>query len=274
MTDRLAGLLRHYTLSAQVFHAGSFCGRHHYDGPHGYLHLIRRGPVTVQAGVHPEIRIEEPSLLLYPRVAPHRFITDPEHDADLLCAVVDLGSTAGNPLAMALPAVLQIPLVRLPSLTGTLELLFAEALGDQCGRQAAIDRLCELLLIQLLRYLMDEELAPSGLLAGLADQRLSRAIAAMHDAPREPWTLESLAACAGMSRARFAAHFREVVGLTPGQYLTDWRVNVSCTLLKAGKPVSVVADEVGYGSPTALARAFRVHMGCAPREWLATQGGG
>ncbi|HCF2575958.1 TPA: helix-turn-helix transcriptional regulator, partial [Pseudomonas aeruginosa] len=53
----------------------------------------------------------------------------------------------------------------------------------------------------------------------------------------------------------------------------DWRMNVSCTLLKQGRPVAVVADRVGYGSPNALARAFRVRMGCAPRDWLAQQRG-
>ncbi|MGS1401337.1 hypothetical protein I5G39_036390 (plasmid) [Pseudomonas aeruginosa] len=44
MADRLAGLLRHYSLSARVFHSGAFCGQHHYAAPHGYIHLVRRGP--------------------------------------------------------------------------------------------------------------------------------------------------------------------------------------------------------------------------------------
>lgn len=267
MTDRLAGLLEHYSLSARVFHSGLVCGRQTYDGAHGYLHLIRRGPLTVRCAAHPDVHVDQPSLLLYPRPANHVFITDDNQAANLLCAAVDLGTTAGNPLAIALPPMLLIPLEKLPSLAATLELLFTEALADQCGRQAAIDRLCELLLIQLLRYLMDEQLAPSGLLAGLADPRLAKAIAAMHDAPRQAWTLDALATTAGMSRARFAAHFHELIGTTPGHFLAEWRVNVACTLLRKGKPVTVVADEVGYGSPTALSRAFRVHTGESPREW-------
>ena len=130
-----------------------------------------------------------------------------------------------------------------------------------------------MLLIQLLRYLMDGRLGATGLLAGLADPKLARAITAMHDAPQTAWSLEALAAKAGMSRARFAAAFKDAVGVTPGDYLADWRMNVSCTLLKQGRPVAVVADRVGYGSPNALARAFRVRMGCAPRDWLAQQRG-
>ncbi len=272
MADRLAGLLNHYTLSARVFHTGELCGRQNYAGAHGYLHLIRRGPLTVRAATHDTLHIEVPSLLFYPRAAEHTAITADNDSADLVCAAVDLGSTAGNPLVMALPPMLCVPLVKLPTVATTLELLFAEAHADLCGRQAAIDRLCELLLIQLLRYLMDEQLADTGLLAGLADARLARSIAAMHDAPQNAWTLDTLAAAAGMSRARFAAHFHEVVGVTPGHYLAQWRVNVACTRLKRGTPVAVVANDVGYGSATALARAFRAHLGLTPTGWLSRQG--
>ena len=231
MADRLAGLLRHYSLSARVFHSGAFCGQHHNAAPHGYIHLVRRGPITARSPVHEDLLVTEPSLLFYPRVASHRFVAAPGDTAELLCAEVALGASTGNPLAMALPSMLLIPLADLPGLGPTLELLFAEAERDQCGRQAAIDRLCELLLIQLLRYLMDGRLGATGLLAGLADPKLARAITAMHDAPQTAWSLEALAAKAGMSRARFAAAFKDAVGVTPGDYLADWRMNVSCTLL-------------------------------------------
>ena len=107
----------------------------------------------------------------------------------------------------------------------------------------------------------------------LFDPQPARAMTAMHDAPQTAWSLAALAAKAGMSRARFAAAFKDAVGVTPGDYLADWRMNVSCTLVKQGRPVAVVADRVGYGSPNALARAFRVRMGCAPRDWLAQQRG-
>lgn len=269
MADRLAGLLQHYSLSARVIQSGAICGQHHYAAPHGYLHLIRRGPVTVDSPLHEDVLIGESSLLLYPRAASHRFVTPPDHTTELLSAEVNLGASAGNPLAIALPPMIVIPLSDLPGLESCLELLFAEAEDDRCGRQAAIDRLCELLLINLLRHLMDRPLVATGLLAGFADSRLARAISAMHDAPGNAWSLETLAMQAGMSRARFSAVFKDTVGITPGDYLVNWRINLSCSLLKQGKPVAMVADRVGYGSPTGLARAFRSRMGCAPREWLA-----
>lgn len=271
MTDRLAGLLRHYTLAAEVFHSGPLTGVHHYAGTRGYMHVVRSGRVAFHSPGHAPLEVNEATLVLYPRPLPHRVQARPGGVAELLCAEVELGATAGNPLAVALPPLLPVPLTAVVGLGPTLDLLFTEAQGNHCGRQAAIDRLCELLLIQLLRYLMDAGLASDGLLAGLAEPRLARALTAMHDAPEAPWRLETLAAEAGMSRARFAEAFRQTLGVTPAAYLTQWRLDLACTLLRRGRPMGLIAEIVGYGSANALARAFRVRLGCAPRDWLRTQ---
>jgi AraC-like DNA-binding protein len=90
----------------------------------------------------------------------------------------------------------------------------------------------------------------------------------MHAEPARAWSLETLAATAGMSRARFAATFREVVGMTPGSYLGEWRLGVAQSLLRKGKSVQLVADVVGYGSASALSRVFRAQTGQTPTEWL------
>jgi transcriptional regulator GlxA family with amidase domain len=132
-----------------------------------------------------------------------------------------------------------------------------------------LDRLIEVVFIQVLRDLMDQQRLQVGLLAGLAEPRLARAINAMHADPARSWTLEDLAATAGMSRARFAVKFREVVGTTPGSYLGEWRLGVAQSLLRQGKPVQLVSDIVGYGSASALSRAFRAQVGRSPKEWVS-----
>lgn len=275
MSDRIAGLLRHYALSARVFHSGLFCGSRRFDADPGmgYVHLIRRGPLEVRSPAHESLRIREPTLLFYPRPLEHTFRADERAGTELVCASLDLGAGASNPLALALPSMLCIPLDRMPRLGGTLELIFAEAFGAACGRQAAIDRLCEVLLIQVLRHVMDSGRHVSGMFAGMADRRLAKALTAMHDDVAREWTLQELAALAGMSRARFAARFRETLGTTAGQYLAGWRVGLAQALLKKGKPVGVVANEVGYGSTTSLSRAFRAHVGLSPTEWLSDSEG-
>ena len=60
---------------------------------------------------------------------------------------------------------------------------------------------------------------------------------------------------------------REALGITPGQYLQGWRVGLAQQALRHGKPLKVVASDVGYGSEAALSRAFKAHSGLSPREW-------
>jgi len=271
MTDRLAALLRHYPVEARVIHTGRFCREQRYADACGYLHVLRSGTLAVRADVHPPWTISEPTLLFYPGQDSHVFTATPDTSADLFCAAVNFGHGPLNPLVRALPRVLRLPLALIEPVSASIDMLFAEATGAHCGWAAAVDRLFEVVLIQLLRYLMDEGRIHTGLLAGLSDPRLAKAITAMHESPATAWSLESMAARAGMSRARFAAHFHAVVGEPPGQFLSRWRTGVACKQLLKGKPVGVVANEVGYGSATALGRAFRTPLACTPREWLNRQ---
>ncbi|ADV26445.1 transcriptional regulator, AraC family [Pseudoxanthomonas suwonensis 11-1] len=267
MVDRLAVLLERFPVSARVFNAGALCGTNLVgDRDTGQLHLVRRGPLEVSHG-GPPLRIEQPSLLLFPRPTPHRFDSDPLRGADMACADLHFEGGAQNPLAAALPVFACVPLAELGASATVLELLFEEAFERRCGRQAMVDRLFEVVMIQLLRHLMEQGEVRSGLLAGLSHQRLRHALVAMHESPAREWTLEELADVAGMSRSVFAGTFREVVGLTPGQYLQGWRVRLAQQALRRGRPLKVVASEVGYGSEAALSRAFKAHAGVSPRAW-------
>ncbi len=212
--------------------------------------------------------IDRPSVLFYPRRCRHRLQADEANGAEIVCASIAFGAGMLNPLVHALPEVLIVPLKSTGELAPTVELLFAEAFARRPGRQTAVDRLTEYLLVLLLRAAMEARLVEGGVLMGLADRRLAQAINAIHERPEHAWTLEELAHAAGMSRARFAVHFRETVGITPFDYLADWRVGVAQALLKRGKPLKIVAPSVGYSSPAALARAFRQRAGVSPAEWL------
>jgi AraC-like DNA-binding protein len=268
MVDRLAVLLERFPVSAQVFHAGPLCGINALDGEDGLgqLHLVQRGPLEVShAGT--TVLVGEPSLLLYPRPLAHRFSTDPERGADMACANLRFEGGVQNPVAAALPAFACLPLAVLPGAEPILALLFEEAFERRCGRQAMVDRLFEVVMIQLLRHLMESGEVRGGLLSGLSHPRLRNAIVAMHEAPAREWTLEDLAGVAGMSRSVFAAAFREALGTTPGQYLQGWRVGLVQQALRRGRPLKAVAAEVGYGSEAALSRAFKAHSGLSPRAW-------
>jgi AraC-like DNA-binding protein len=274
MADRLEALLAHFSVRAQMFNAGRLCGINELvpDGDSGQLHLIWRGPVDVHHGGPRVLRIVEPSLLMYPRPQPHRLVTDPEQGADLTCAHLRFDGGSANPIAETLPPWVCLPLARVEGLEGVLKLLFDEAFHERCGRVALVDRLFDVVLIQLLRHVMENGTVQSGLLAGLAHPKLRHALIAMHEQPAQEWGLEPLSSRAGMSRSAFANAFRDTLGCTPGAYLQRWRIALVQQSLRRNRPLKLIADEVGYGSESTLSRAFKAQCGVSPREWRDAQG--
>lgn len=144
----------------------------------------------------------------------------------------------------------------------------------QCGHRVVVDRLFEIVLIQLLRWILDsvDELGPStGLFTGLADPYLTPALIAMHESPGEDWTLVAMAHEANMSRSAFAARFKDVLGVAPGEYLTQWRLTVAQHRLQEGATVAEAARELGYTLPSSFSRVFAQHLGVSPRHWVDAQ---
>lgn len=272
MVDRLEALFARFSVTAQVFNTGALCGISDLTAEDtGQLHLVRWGEVEVVNDGKVAARVREPSLLLYPRPLSHRFITEATRGADFACANLKFEGGVSHPICAALPAFVCLPLNRIEGAKDVLALLFDEAFAERCGRQALLDRLFEVVLIQILRHLMEHGHARAGLLAGLSHPRLRHALVAMHEKPAQEWTLEGLAGAAGMSRTVFANTFHEVVGLTPGQYLQGWRISLAQLALHRGHALRLIADEVGYGSEAALSRAFKAQTGSSPREWKRMQ---
>jgi AraC-like DNA-binding protein len=271
--DRLSALLTHFGVHAGTFHSGAFCGISAFEDeePRGHIHLLQAGQVTLRLADNSERLITEPTLIFFPRPYHHRLSASEADGTQLVCASLNFNGGVNNPLSAALPDYLVLPLEGMSTLGTTLNWLFNEASAEECGRDATMDRLFELLVIQLLRHLLATQSMASGMLAGLADPRLSRALNLMHANPQHAWTVAALATAANMSRASFAAHFHAVIGQPPADYLMSWRISLAQKRLRDGKPIALIADEVGYESPSALARAFRRKTGASPRDWLRRQ---
>ncbi len=276
--DRLSSLLERFRVRAHLFHAGPLCGVTHFAARpgRGFLHVLRRGEMALthraKSGAPRRIRLREPSLLFYPRPLAHDFHNAPTRGSDFVCAALDFDGGAGNPLLHALPPLLVLPLSRVEGLEQSLALLCAETDRVRCGARLLADRLFEVVLIQLLRWLLDhpeEAGIPAGLITGLSEPRLARALSAMHEQPGQPWSLERMAARAGMSRSAFAAGFKAAVGQTPADYLAHWRLTLAQAQLRQGRPVKAIADDLGYANASALSRLFTHKLGVSPRGWLA-----
>ncbi|MDI1260001.1 AraC family transcriptional regulator [Aquabacterium sp.] len=275
--DRLSSLLERFSVRAHLFHTGPLCGVTTYAAKpgRGFLHVLRQGEMVVthraSTGLQKRIKVSEPSLLFYPRPMAHQFHNTPDDGADFACATLDFEGGPTHPLVLALPPLVLLPLSRVEGLAPALALLFAETERVQCGQRLLADRLFEVVLLQMLRWLLDHPEdggVPVGMLTGLADPRLARALVAVHDHPGQPWSLESLAQEAGMSRTSFAARFKSMVGTTPGDYLANWRMTLTQTGLRQGKPVKLLASDLGYANASALSRVFGQRMGMSPRQWL------
>ena len=148
-----------------------------------------------------------------------------------------------------------------------------EELGDpQPGGSLMAQQLAYVMLIQALRLHLAEGGAGTGWLFALADPQLSAAITSMHDQPQYPWTLQTLAERAGMSRSVFALRFREKVGQTPMEYLTRWRMLLAGDRLQhSGETLAAIAASLGYESESAFGKAFKRGMGCSPRQYTSAR---
>ncbi len=275
--DRLSSLLERFRVRAHLFHAGALCGVTHFAALPGraFLHVLRRGDMVVvhrtRSGAPRKIRLTEPTLLFYPRPLEHDFHHAPSEGSDFVCATLDFDGGIKHPLVRALPPMLALPIKEVDGIEQTLSLLFAETERLRCGQRLMADRLFEVLLLQMLRWMLDhpsEAGIQEGLLAGLSHPKLARALTSVHERPGQIWSLEAMALEAGMSRSAFAAEFKATLGTTPADYLLRWRVSIAQSMLRGGASVMKASDELGYTSAAAFSRAFAQVVGASPRSWL------
>lgn len=243
--------------------------------------LIERIDVQAQVAFAHEKTIRPANFFLYSRNLDTQLIYLPRENVEVASreakAFADYGAELvfaadititgpGKDVILSLPDLVKVDLVNEPALKAILEPLVEEVQKPRCGGEAVFQRLCEVVIIRLLRVALESTGSQSGLLAGLSHPRLAHAIVAMHDRLDEAWSLDSLASVAGMSRTQFAVVFKEVVGMTPISYLTYWRLEVSKVMLAEGKPVKIVARDCGFASPAAFSRAFSRQYGFPPKQ--------
>jgi AraC-like DNA-binding protein len=169
-----------------------------------------------------------------------------------------------------LPSVIHIPAhaEQAAVLRWTLERFAAEVRNRHAGRALMLNHLAPIMLLQTFRgYLASAEQEKNWFVA-LSDPRLSRAIAAMQSEPARNWSLDGLAEVAGISRAGFALNFKKWIGVTPMEYLTQWRMQIACELLQEGdRGIAEVASVVGYESTSAFSVAFTRIVRCRPGHY-------
>lgn len=259
--DRLSALLDGLSTTIDIHHAGPLVQSLTLPAKPGQglrLHLVLKGAagLTVPASSNPQLRLSAPIAAILQ--ASHANRLSPEDEgATLLAASVGFAGPTGDSLhaAFAAPAVLTLDEVG-SDLTPLLAMIDAEVSNPRCGHRSLLTHAVEILLIAFLRHIIARPGAGSGMLAALADARIARAVVAMNENPGQPWSLESMAETAGMSRTAFAQTFRERMRMTPGKYLGGLRLALAEQSVAAGQGLKRAARVAGYASPSTLSRAL------------------
>ena len=170
-------------------------------------------------------------------------------------------------MLFALPSVIHLPNDAAREwLAPVIQFLLAESNDFQPGSALMVSRLIDLVVIRTLRTWVHRG-GVSSWLGGLADVRISRALKAIHDSPRQTLTIDALADVAGMSRSNFSERFTALVGMPPLRYRNEWRLTLARDMLtRRDQRVGEVGLAVGYESEAAFSRAYKAFFGHAPRE--------
>lgn len=189
--------------------------------------------------------------------------------ANLICGTVRFDHPAAHQLIRLLPKLICIETWQSPQMEwiqSTLRLMASEAKVMRPGGETIITRLADILVIQAIRtWIAEDPLAQTGWLGALQDKQIGYAILLIQRDPARVWTVASLAKEVAMSRSAFAARFKELVGESPMQYITRWKMNVALTRLKKGDvSLGEIANRIGYQSEAAFSRAFKRYIGVSP----------
>jgi AraC-like DNA-binding protein len=267
--------------------------------PGAAFHAVTDGLAWLRIPGHPDTRLMPGDVVLLPTGIAHILASAPdaatvpfdhlaaEHalaaglnlclgagpgQTRILCASYHQDPAVTVPLLTLLPDMLHIPARQAgAALDTTLRLLVGEISRPEPGASAVLDRVVDILLVQLLRAWLDTAPAPdraASWLSALTDPIAGPALAALHTQPGRDWTIPSLATAIGVSRATLARRFPAQVGCTPAAYLTRWRMDLAAVRLRdTDDTVGAIARSLGYTSEYAFNRAFTRHRHMPPGRY-------
>jgi AraC-like DNA-binding protein len=198
---------------------------------------------------------------------------DGPSDTHLICGFFSCDARPFNPLLDSLPRFMRFSRDASRGSYGLLDQFIrfatAETVNKRAGSQSVLNRLSELMFVEVIRLHMNQLANTStGWLAGLRDPLVGRTLALLHGRPSYAWTLEELASEAAASRSALADRFTQIVGCPPMQYLTQWRMQLAAKRLSdPAAKVAAIAHDVGYESEAAFSRAFKKYVGRSPSQW-------
>lgn len=266
--DRLSYILDQLNVNAGVFFRGQLCGLASFEEEGtGYIHVLRSGELDITTASREKITLKEPTMIFSVRSEPHQLFGGNREGAEMICASIKFQTGSRNPVVEALPSSVVLPLSSVQGLGSFVDVLFTEAEEAQEGRDAVMNRLVEVIFVNVLRHIVSEGDTSKGVLSALADKQLSKVLSWIDRNLNGDLSVERLAEIAMMSRSTFIQHFKNVLGLAPGEYVQNARISAAKKLILRDKPMSIICFEVGYEDASGFSRAFKKNTGMTPREW-------
>lgn len=262
------------------------------------FHLITEGECFVELTGQPPVRLVAGDAIVFPHGDAHRMASEPGLPpatggrldqvlarrprqlnyggggavTRLVCGYLACDARLAGMLLTGLPALVRVNVRGSNAgawLESSVRYALAEARSPRPGGAGVLAKLSEVLFIEVLRLYMNEQgEGRTGWLAGVGDRVVGAALEALHKHPARAWTLDELARTANSSRSVLAERFQQLVGSSPMQYLTQWRMLLAANLLaRSNAPLASIAEDVGYQTDTAFSRAFRREYGAPPAAW-------
>ena len=190
----------------------------------------------------------------------------------LLCGYLQCDALNYRPLRNSLPLSMHVKTRSANDafwIRATIEQLVNEVDRPLAGGTSMLERLTEILFIELLRHQVIATNSGSlGWLAALADPSLARCLSLIHEQPAHEWSVAELSAASGLSRSTLSERFEALLNVSPMRYVRDWRLYLSSVELNTtGKSIASIAHKAGYGTEAAFNRAFSRSFGTPPATW-------
>jgi AraC-like DNA-binding protein len=184
----------------------------------------------------------------------------------VMCGLVEYEDAISHPIISALPSIFHLSNIAPDdSVWSTVRLIDTEIVRSGSNRNFIIDRLTEVLFIQLLGQYVRENEHLTGFLAALREPRIERILQLLHKHPEKPWSLDLISDEAGMSRATLQRKFKDNLGVSPMTYLSKWRLAKAYQLIRySSVSLDGVAERTGFSDARTMRTAFQRQYGLSP----------
>ncbi len=288
--DILNDVLQKLRLHSEIFLHARFCNQWVVDieplDLRASFHVISHGDCWLRVpDSDTPLALHEGDLVICLRNPPHFVTPDSKYPAEdlarnrpvgedvqgesttLICGKCEFLQYSWNPILEALQNIMVIPTKdsEKTNLGIIIKLMIAEAEANNSSSSAIIDRLSDILLIEAIRTYSQFNEQDKGFLAALKDSRISKALSGFHKTPEQNWSVQTLSEMAAMSRSAFADLFKHMVGMSPMEYVTGWRMQHAYDVLSSDHTsVTQIAEDSGYQSEAAFRKAFKKQFGVGP----------